>query len=135
VAHVKAMLDAYPKDLGNVDRERLAGCIEACFECAQACTVCADACLGEEMVAELVTCIRTDLDCADLCTVTGAILSRQTGYNSNVTKAVLEACRVACNTCATDCESHADMHDHCRLCGEACRRCETACVELLASLS
>ncbi|HST96450.1 MAG TPA: four-helix bundle copper-binding protein [Geodermatophilus sp.] len=26
------------------------------------------------------------------------------------------------------------MHAHCRVCAEACRRCETACRELIASL-
>jgi hypothetical protein len=129
------MLDAYPRDLGNVDREKLAECIEACFMCGQACTACADACLGEEMVAELVSCIRTDLDCADLCAATGATLSRHTGYDASITRAVLEVCRIACNSCATECEGHAGRHDHCRLCAEACRRCETACSELLASLS
>ena len=64
------MLDATPKDWGNVDRERLAACIEACFACAQTCTACADACLSEEMVAELTRCIRTDQDCAEICVAT-----------------------------------------------------------------
>ena len=66
--HVTSMLDTYPKDLGGVDKEKLAECIEACFECAQTCTACADACLSEDVVAELTKCIRTDLDCADICT-------------------------------------------------------------------
>jgi hypothetical protein len=26
------------------------------------------------------------------------------------------------------------MHEHCRVCAEACRRCEAACNELLATL-
>ena len=56
------MLDTYPKDLGGVDKEKLAECIQACFECAQTCTACADACLGEDMVAELGKCIRTNMD-------------------------------------------------------------------------
>ena len=33
--HVTSMLDTYPKDLGGVDKEKLAQCIQACFECAQ----------------------------------------------------------------------------------------------------
>jgi hypothetical protein len=74
MSQVEAMLDAYPKDLGNVDRGKLAECIQACFECAQTCTACADACLSEDMVAELTKCIRTDLNCADICAATGAVL-------------------------------------------------------------
>jgi hypothetical protein len=50
MSQVEAMLNAYPKDLGRVDHERLARCIQACFECAQTCTACADACLSEDMV-------------------------------------------------------------------------------------
>jgi len=93
------MLDTYPKDLGGVDREELRACIEACFECAQACTACADACLSEDMVAELTTCIRTDLDCADICDATGRVLSRHTGHDADLTRAVLEACAAACTAC------------------------------------
>lgn len=76
---------AYPADLGGVDRDKLARCIEECVACAQACTACADACLSEEMVAELTKCIRTDADCADICAATAAVLSRHAGYDANVT--------------------------------------------------
>ena len=134
MSHVTAMLDAYPKDLGSIDRQKLADCIHACFACGETCTACADACLSEDMVAELIKCIRTNLDCADICATTGAVLSRRTGYDANITRTILEACRVACGSCATECERHAGMHEHCRLCGEACRRCEAACTDLLAAL-
>ena len=78
--------------------------------------------------------IRTNLDCADICTTTGAVLSRHTGYDANITRALLEVCRLACASCGTECEAHADMHEHCRICAEACRRCEQACADLLGSL-
>ena len=32
-----AMIATYPKDLGGIDMDKLAGCIKACIECAQAC--------------------------------------------------------------------------------------------------
>lgn len=134
VSQTADMLASYPADLGGVDREKVAECIRACVDCAQVCTACADACLGEEAVAELRACIRTDLDCADVCAVTGRVLSRHTGYDANLTRAVLEACATACQACGDDCASHADLHEHCRICAEACRRCERACRELLASL-
>jgi hypothetical protein len=128
------MLDTYPADLGGIDKQQLVACIEACYECAQACTACADACLSEEMVAELAKCVRSNLDCADLCDTTGRVLSRHTGYDANLTRAVLEACATACKACGDECAAHADMHEHCRICAEACRRCENACRELIASL-
>jgi hypothetical protein len=131
---VEAMLSSYPKDLGNIARTKLTACIEACYECAQACTACADACLSEDMVADLVRCIRANLDCADVCATTGAVLSRRTGYDANVTRTVLEACAQACKSCGDQCEQHAGMHNHCRTCAESCRRCEQACRDLVGAL-
>ncbi|PRY02457.1 four-helix bundle copper-binding protein [Allonocardiopsis opalescens] len=134
MTHATAMLDRYPAGLGGVDREALARCIEACYDCAQTCTACADACLSEPDVARLVSCVRTDLDCADVCAATGQVLSRHTGYDANLTSAVLQACIVACRTCADECERHAGTHDHCRVCAQTCRDCERACRELLHAL-
>jgi hypothetical protein len=128
------MLDTYPKDLGGIDREKLRTCIDACTECAQACTACGDACLSEDMVAQLTKCIRTCADCADVCDTTGRVLSRHTGYDANVTRAVLESCAAACKACGDECEQHASMHEHCRVCADACRRCEQACRDLIAGL-
>jgi len=128
------MLSTHPQDLGGVDREALVACIQACFDCAQACTACADACLGEDMVADLRTCIRTNLDCADVCDTTGRVLSRRTGHDADVTRAVLHACAAACRACGDECSTHAEMHEHCRVCAEACRRCEQACHALIAAL-
>ena len=97
------MLRTYPKDLGGVDREKLRDCIEACLDCSQTCTACADACLSEDMVAELTKCIRTCTDCSDVCDTTGRVLSRHTGYDANLTRAVLEACAAACKACGDEC--------------------------------
>ena len=130
----RQMLDAYPKDLGGIDRDALVACIDACVECAQSCTACADGCLGEDMVAELTRCVRTCLDCADVCETTGRVVTRRTGYDANLTRAVLEACVTACRVCAEECERHAAMHEHCRISAEVCRRCEAACRDLLAAL-
>jgi hypothetical protein len=128
-----AMLRTYPARL-DVDRAVLADCIEACFDCAQACTACADACLSESMVHELTKCIRTNLDCADICDATGRVLSRHTGYDADLTRSIVLACAQACEACARECSVHAGMHEHCRICAEACLRCEAACESLLAAL-
>jgi hypothetical protein len=130
----KPMLQTYPRDF-NVDADVLARCIEACYACSQACTACADDCLSEESVAELVKCIRLNQDCSDLCLAAGRIVSRQTEYDANVTRAALEACAAACRSCGDECEGHAEHHEHCRICAEACRACEQACQELLGSIA
>lgn len=135
MSQAAAMLDTYPADLGGIDRKKLTACIEACIACAQTCTACADACLSEQNVAELTKCIRLNNDCADMCETTGRVLSRHTGYDAELTRAVLEACAKACKSCGDECAHHAEMGmEHCRACAEQCRRCETAGRELLATL-
>jgi hypothetical protein len=125
------MLDTYPREF-NVDRQLLVRCIEACCDCAEACTQCADDCLSEQKVQELVKCIRLNLDCADVCAATERVVSRQTGYDANVTRAVLQACIAACRSCGDECEHHGHHGmEHCMVCAEECRRCEQACRALL----
>jgi hypothetical protein len=129
------MLDTYPREF-NVDRQLLVGCIEACADCAEACTQCADDCLSERTVQELAKCIRLNLDCADVCTATGRVVSRQTEYDANVTRTLLQACIAACRSCGDECEIHARHGmEHCKVCAEECRRCEQACQELLDAIS
>lgn len=132
--NVKNMLETYPADLGRVDRDALARCIEACFACGQSCTACADACLSEEHAGQLAKCIRTNLDCADICETTGRVLSRHTEYDANLSRAIVQACAQACKSCAEQCEQHAGQHRHCQVCAEVCRQCERACLELLDTL-
>jgi hypothetical protein len=129
-----AMLDTYPAEI-NIDRSVLAHTIDVLQSCDAACTACADACLSEDMVAELTKCVRTNLDCADICAATARVLSRHTGYDANISRAMLLACVTACASCAEECARHAEMHEHCRICAETCRACERACRELLAAMS
>jgi uncharacterized membrane protein len=127
------MLRTYPAET-ELDQGRLATAIDAMIACAQTCTACADACLGEEMVAELRACIRTNADCADVCEATARVLSRQTAPNPVVTAALLAACEAVCKACGDECASHAEMHEHCRICADACRACERACRDLRDAL-
>lgn len=129
----KPMLDTFPAEI-SVDRAVLAATIDALNDCAQACTSCADACLSEKSVADLTTCVRTNLDCADVCTTTARVLTRHTGYDPAIGRAMVEACVTACKACGDECGSHAAMHEHCRVCADACRACEKACRDLLATL-
>ena len=36
--------------------------------------------------------------------------------------------------CVDECAARADMHEHCKVCAEACRACERACTDLLDAL-
>jgi hypothetical protein len=130
---IREMLQAHPQPAGG-DLETRARCIEACLECAAACTSCADADLAESDVQMMVPCIHRCLDCADLCETTGRIVTRQTTPDVAVIRATVEACVAACRGSREECERHAAHHEHCRLCAEACQRCEQACGDFLASL-
>jgi hypothetical protein len=133
MSYARQMLDSHPRAL-SVDTGMLAATIDALNDCAQACTADADDDLSEQHVPELVKCIRLCLDCADVCTATVRVTSRQTEYDPNVTRPLLDACAVICKSCGDECERHGQVHKHCRACAEACRRCEQACRELLASM-
>jgi Fe-S oxidoreductase len=116
-----AMLRSNPAHLVP-DATELARTIDVLLACAEACTACADACLAEEDVAPLRRCIRLDLDCADLCAAAVRMLSRQAGGGSVAVGAVLEAVAQAARACREECLRHAPMHEHCRLCAQACAR-------------
>ncbi|HEX8859249.1 MAG TPA: four-helix bundle copper-binding protein [Actinomycetes bacterium] len=134
MSYAGQMLDAYPRDF-NLDARMLTTTMDALIEYAQACTADADADMSERNVVELVKCIRLCMDCADVCAATVRVASRQTEYDANVTRPLLEACAATCKSCGDECELHAQMHEHCRMCAEACRRCERACRDLLAAMS
>lgn len=132
---VTEMLRTFPASvgLGRTELDVLVRCIEECVFCAQTCTACADACLSEadQHLPMLRKCIRTNEDCADICNTTARVLSRHTGYDANITRAMLQACATACQSCRGECERHASAHEHCRVCAEACRSCEQACQEMI----
>ncbi len=133
MGYAQQMVEAHPGQ-APVDAQKLAECIEACFDCAQACTACADACLNEDDPRSMAHCIRLDLDCADICDTTGRVLSRQTAFDAEMARSVVEACARACKLCGDECDQHASHHEHCKVCAEACRRCENSCNELLQAL-
>ena len=129
MSYARQMLDTYSRAF-NVDAGLLAAAIDALSDCVQACNADNAADLGEQNVSEMVTCIRLCLDCADICAATAGVISRQTDYDANVARPLLEACVAICKSCGDECERHAHM-PHCRVCAEACRRCEQACRDLL----
>ena len=133
MTHAQAMLDTYPRSF-ELDCAALAEAIDVLVDCANTCTQCADACLSEGDPG-LAKCIRLNLDCADICNTTGRVVSRQTEYDANVTRPLLEACIAACRACGDECERHADHMEHCRICAEQCRRCEESCRSLLSAMA
>jgi hypothetical protein len=133
MTRTEPMLVSNPRAI-RLDRHALAEAIDLIIECGETCTACADACLSEGDVAELATCIRVNMDCADVCNATARVLSRLNEDDGFVSRAMLDACALACWSCGEECGSHAAMHDHCRLCADACRQAERACRELSTAM-
>jgi hypothetical protein len=133
MSYARLLLDVQPVS-SPVDVGLRAAAIDALNDCAQACIADTDADLGEHDVAEMVTCIRLCLDCADVCAAAAGITSRQSAYDPEVARPLLEACAASCKSCGDECERHASMHEHCRICAEACRRAEQASRELLNAM-
>jgi hypothetical protein len=132
MSYARQMLSSYPVELKlDADADALARVIDATADCAQACSADTDADLSEPNLAEMVACIRLCQDCADICTATAAVLSRPASLPSRVVRPLLEACAAICQACGDECQRHAPRHAHCRVCAEACRRCEQACSEFL----
>lgn len=135
MTYAMPMLDTYPADM-TMDKAKLAPVIDALTACAQACTACADACMSENatMLPQLMKCVHDNLDCADVCDTTGRVLSRHTGYDANVSRQQVLAAIQATKTCGDSCAEHAETHEHCRICAQACRAAEQALSGLLAHL-
>ena len=134
MTHAQQLLETHPQGAA-IEAGALVAGIEACFDCAQSCTACADADLGEDDVGTLIRCIRLCLDCSDVCTATGQILTRQTEFEPELARPVVEACLQACRICREECERHARHHEHCRICEDVCRVCEQACARVLSLLA
>jgi len=116
MSYARQMLDTYRQPLA-ADAGLLAAAIDAATDCVQACAADTDANLGEQDLAEMVTCIRLCLDCADICTATAAVLSRPAEHDLNATRLLVGACAAICQTCGDECERHAT----CRIAGSAPR--------------
>jgi len=134
MSYARQMLDTFSRTV-SVDADVLAAAIDAMNDCAQACTADNAADLSEPNLADMVRCIRLCLDCTDICATAAAVTSRLVEYDPGVLRPLLESCVAICHSCGDECERHAPMHAHCRVCAQACRRGEQACRALLAALT
>jgi hypothetical protein len=111
----------------------LAELLEIVLACGQTCAACADACLGAGS-PDLLDCVGLDLACADVCATTARVLARSTGRDTEVVRALLQACAVASAACADECVRHTGTHRHCGTCAEMCRLCDQRCRAALVAL-
>ena len=116
--------------LTQIDRvdqnDRMAECIDNCFEAAQAAEWCADECiqLGSK---EMVKCIRLCRDVADLTTLHARFMVRNSDYHADLGA----ICADLCQECATECEQH--DHDHCQTAAAILQDCADSCRDMATS--
>ncbi len=132
---IETLLRTHPQAEARRVRD-YAEVIKSLAHCVHACTSCADACLAEAGdLLNLRGCIRLNLDCAEVCLATARLLEREPSTPATLMHAQLHACVIACQLCAAECGRHAEHHEHCRLCADACVRCQRRCNYLLGELS
>lgn len=135
MAHIERMIELRP-EAHPVGAGALMRFLSAASDCALSCRVCAQSCLEEPSVADLVACIQLGNDCAAACEAAMmAVMRWSPGPDPRRDHAVafVDACALTCGACAEECERHGAM-DHCRVCAEACRRCERECLALADAL-
>jgi hypothetical protein len=47
---------------------------------------------------------------------------------------MMQGCMAMGMACAEECRSHADMHDHCRICASACDQMVEACRSMMSGM-
>jgi len=104
-------------------------CARACSDCQRACDACADYCAKSltkgpaQHFDTLVSC----LDCANVCSNAAQIVARR----GSMADLICHACADACARCAHQCEHHGGNDSIMTHCAQECRKCETACREML----
>ena len=98
------------------DNDRMAECIDNCFEAAQACEWCATACIREGDEG-MTRCIELCRDVADVTTLHARTMARDSDYSSDLA----ETCADLCEECADECEQH--DAEHCQTCADVLREC------------
>ena len=126
---IREIIVAHPQGVSEPKRDALVHAIQSCFDCGHVCVACADACLAEDNVQELRSVIRATNDTADICLATAKMLTRLTAPPWNILKAQVQSCIQAVRDTGDLCQEHARMHEHCRICLESCRACESGTKE------
>lgn len=134
MSFTREMINTHPQIVSEPKKDTLIAAIEACYDCSQACATCSDACLGEEDVQSLRTVIRSTADCSDICSAIGRILSRLNNPSFDCLRSIVQACIVQVRKCGADCTEHARHHEHCRICTDACRKCENTLTDYFETI-
>lgn len=134
MSYIMEMINRHPKNFSEPERNALSDAIESCINCGQACVACSDACLGEKDLEKFRSVIRSTSDSGDLCLTTAKILSRLNDRNFRTLRSIATTCIEQVRETSVRCNEHAQHHEHCRVCYDACRACENTLSEYVKFL-
>ncbi|MGJ4747077.1 four-helix bundle copper-binding protein [Leptospira sp. SA-E8] len=105
--------------------------IEAASACILKGRICINMCV--DMLAEghkeMADCLKSVEETVALCDAFVVLSS----LGSASTKKLASICLESCERCAAQCDKHADHHEECKSCGEACKACISEFKKLLAA--
>jgi hypothetical protein len=119
-----------------VEPSALVRFLSVASDCALSCRACAQSCLESPSVGDLVRCIELATDCATACdAAVSAVMRWSPAADSRPDSAIafLDACALDAAACAEECERH-EAFEPCRVCADACRRCQRECIALAGAL-
>lgn len=114
----------------GMDMPMMQECIEACSAASMAATMCADACGSDGMGRCASMCMST----ADVATAMMRMMMRPAGYERELMTSMMTTCMAMGEACAAECQKHADVSEHCRICASACKAMVDACASAMSSM-
>lgn len=108
------------------ENDRMAECIDNCFEATQVCEWCATECI--EMGSEdMARCIELCRDVADFTSLHARLMVRDSDYSSDLAA----TCADLCEACADECEQFDE--EHCQVCADVLRECADSCRDMASA--
>jgi len=129
---VSQMMGSMPTGMMDMDMPAMQECIEACSAAAQAAVMCADADAAMDGMAACAGMCNTT---ADVATTMMRMMMRPSGYDMAAMTAMMQATIAMGTACARECQSHAEMADHCRICAQACDAMVEKCRSMMSMMT
>ncbi|PJJ70617.1 hypothetical protein CLV46_0139 [Diaminobutyricimonas aerilata] len=118
------------RSMQGMDMDMMQRCMETLTAAEQACVMCADG----DAEAGMAMCASMCMNCADVSSAMMRMMLRPSGFEMQSMMAMMQATMTMMTACAEECEKHADMHEHCKLCAQACRTAAEAMDDMMASM-
>ncbi len=128
---MKGAMSSSDMPMQGMDPMMMQECLEALSACMQACVMCADADAGEGMGRCGALCA----NCADMCDAMMRMMLRVNGWDMQVMSSMMQSTVMMMRACSAECQMHAEMSEHCRMCAMACDQAVVAMEKMMGSLS